>query len=90
MSHPTVYRAASKPDAILPAIIKVAFAKIACIGTAATPIPYMQLASTVSAAEESYQKTLAGAYRAIDSSPSRLTELRRTIRQFSSYVAQSI
>ena len=90
MSYPAVYRAASKPNAILPAIIKVAFAKIACIGAAAAPVSYMQLASTVSAAEESYRRPWPARIAAIDSSPSRLTELRRTIRRFSSYVAQSI
>jgi hypothetical protein len=63
LPHPAVYRAAAKADAILPAIIIVALAKIACIGAATTPIPDMQLASTLSTAEESYQKTLASAYR---------------------------
>jgi len=36
---------------------------VACIGAATTPIPYMQLAPTMSAAEEPDQKTLAGANR---------------------------
>ena len=63
MPHPAVYRATAKADAILPAIIMVALAKVACIGAATTPIPDMQLASTMSTAEETYQKTLASAYR---------------------------
>ena len=90
MSYPAVYRAAAKADAILPATIIVALTKIACIGAATTPVPYMQLASAMSAAEESDQKTLARRIAAIDSSPSEFTELRRIIRRFSSYVAQSI
>src|SRR3984957_18707995 len=59
----TAYRAAAEADAILPAIIVVAFAKVARMGAAAAPIPYMQLASTMSAAQESDQKTLASANR---------------------------
>ena len=43
----------------------------------------------MSAAEEAYQKTLAGAYRRHRFVPSRFTELRRTIRRFSSYMTQS-
>ena len=90
MSYAPVYRAATEADAILPAISVVASAKVARMGAAAAPIPDMQLASTMSIAEESYQKTLASAIAAIDSSPSQFMELRRVIRRFSSYVAQSI
>src|SRR5262249_53463241 len=50
-------------DAILPATIIVALTKVARIGAATTPIPYMQLAATMSAAEEPDQKALAGANR---------------------------
>src|SRR5215831_446730 len=48
---------------VLAAIIVVAFAKVARMGAAAAPIPYMQLASTMSAAQKSNQKTLASANR---------------------------
>jgi hypothetical protein len=63
LSYAPVYRAAAEADAILPAIIVVAYAKVASMGAAAAPIPYMQLASTMSAAQESDQKTLASANR---------------------------
>ena len=63
LSHPAVYRAATKTDTILSAIIVVALAKISRVCTAATPIPYMELASTVPAADEPHKKTLASAYR---------------------------
>ena len=45
LSHPAVYRAATKTDTILSAIIVVALAKISGVYAAATPIPYMELAS---------------------------------------------
>src|SRR4029077_8435189 len=50
-------------DAILPAIIVVAFAKVARLGAAAAPIPYLQLQSTKPPAHKSHQKTLASARR---------------------------
>ena len=56
MSYAPVYRAAAEADAILPAIIVVALAKVARMGAAAAPIAYMQLASAMSAAEEPCEK----------------------------------
>src|ERR1700731_2993299 len=41
----------------------VALAKVARMGAAPAPIRYMQLASTMAAAEEPYQKTLASVNR---------------------------
>ena len=63
LPYPPIYQAATEADAILPTIVIVAFAEIARVGAAATPVAYMQLASTMSASEKPYQKPLAGTNR---------------------------
>ena len=63
LSHHAVYRAATKTDTILSAIIVVAPCKDIARLCRCPPQYRMELASTVPAADEPDKKTLASAYR---------------------------